>query len=59
MWAKYSWCLGQRRRTRAGAVEPRSPGREKLGSHVLLATGPLHFILYQNCSGLSLPRRSP
>lgn len=45
MWAKSSWCLGQRRRTRAGAVDPRGPGREKLGSHVLLATRPLHFIL--------------
>lgn len=45
MWAKSSWCLGRRRRTRAGAVGPRGPGREKLGSHVLLATRPLHFIL--------------
>lgn len=59
MWAKSSWCLAQRRRTRAGAVDPRGPGREKLGSHILLATRPLHFILYQNCAVLSLPQRSP
>lgn len=27
MWAKSSWCLGQRRRTRAGAGRPSGPGK--------------------------------
>lgn len=56
MWAKSSWCLGQRRRTRMGAGRP--SGREKLGSQVMLAPRSSSFILYHNALP-SFPQRSP
>lgn len=46
MWAKSSWCLDQRRRTRAGAGRPSGPGKREareprcVGHQTLL-----HFIL--------------
>lgn len=56
MWAKSSWCLDQRKRTRMGAGRPSE--REKLGSHVMLATRSSNFILYHHALP-SLPQRSP
>lgn len=58
MWAKSSWCLGQRRRTRAGAGRPSGPGKRSWEATILLATRPLPFILYQNCSVLTPPKVS-
>lgn len=40
-----------------GLGDPRDLGREKLGSHILLASRPLNFILYRNALP-SLPQLS-
>lgn len=41
-----------------GLGDPWDPGREKLGSRILLASRPLNFILYHNALP-SLPQLSP
>lgn len=58
MWAKSSWYLGQRKRTRAGLGDAWDPGREKLGSHLHGPPDPLNFVFCHNAL-LSLSPRSP
>lgn len=44
MWAKSSWCLDQRRRTRAGAGGPSGPGkRDAGGPRIVLVTRLSHI----------------
>lgn len=44
MWAKSSWCLEQRRRTRAGAGGPSGPGRGDAGGpRIVLVTRLSHI----------------
>lgn len=57
MWARSSWFPDLRRRPRRGARGPREPGREKMGSPVVLPTSLSHFILCHDALP-SLPKRS-
>lgn len=58
MWAKFSWCLGQRRRTRAGAGRPSGPGKRSWEATFCRPPDPC-FSSSIRIALSSLPQRSP
>lgn len=59
MWAKSSWCLDRRRRTRAGAGGPSGPGkRDAAGAALRWSTDSLTFHPLSSRSALSPPKVS-
>lgn len=54
MWAKSSWCLDQRKRTRAGGWQTlRAPGRETPGASLCWSPDSFTFHPLSSCSALS------